>query len=128
MITGHALVRPAAPRPSTASPPTSPTWGKALGNGFAVSALAGERELMELGGLRTDASRPFLLSTTHGPETTGLAAYLAVAEAYRAARRRGASWSSRGAELADGVERGGGRSWVSPTTSRSSGAPRAWSS
>jgi glutamate-1-semialdehyde 2,1-aminomutase len=63
--------------------PDLSTWGKALGNGFAVSALAGRRELMELGGLRTDAARIFLLSTTHGPETTGLAAYLAVAEAYR---------------------------------------------
>ena len=32
---------------------------------------------MELGGLNTDRSRAFLLSTTHGAETTGLAAYLA---------------------------------------------------
>jgi glutamate-1-semialdehyde 2,1-aminomutase len=63
--------------------PDLSTWGKALGNGFAVSALAGRRELMELGGLRTDASRVFLLSTTHGPETAGLAAYLAVARTYR---------------------------------------------
>jgi glutamate-1-semialdehyde 2,1-aminomutase len=36
---------------------------------------------MELGGLGTDRSRVFLLSTTHGAETTGLAAYVAVAEA-----------------------------------------------
>ena len=63
--------------------PDLSTWGKALGNGFAVSALAGRRELMELGGLRTDAARVFLLSTTHGPETAGLAAYLAVEQAYR---------------------------------------------
>jgi glutamate-1-semialdehyde 2,1-aminomutase len=63
--------------------PDLSTWGKALGNGFPISALAGKRHLMELGGLRTDASRAFLLSTTHGPESTGLAAYLAVADAYR---------------------------------------------
>jgi len=63
--------------------PDLSTWGKALGNGFPLSALAGRRELLEIGGLATDASRPFLLSTTHGPETTGLAAYLAVAQAYR---------------------------------------------
>lgn len=63
--------------------PDLSTWGKALGNGFAISALAGKRSLMELGGLRTDAPRTFLLSTTHGPESTGLAAYLAVAQAYR---------------------------------------------
>ncbi len=62
--------------------PDLSTWGKALGNGFSVSALAGRRELMELGGLNTDASRVFLLSNTHGAETTGLAAYLAVADAY----------------------------------------------
>ncbi len=62
--------------------PDLSTWGKALGNGFSVSALAGARELMELGGLNTDASRVFLLSTTHGGETTGLAACIAVADAY----------------------------------------------
>ena len=63
--------------------PDLSTWGKALGNGFAISALAGRRALMELGGLNTDAPRPFLLSTTHGAETTGLAAYLAVVKACR---------------------------------------------
>jgi glutamate-1-semialdehyde 2,1-aminomutase len=63
--------------------PDLSTWGKALGNGFPISALAGRRDLMELGGLRTDAERVFLLSTTHGAETTGLAAYLAVRQAYR---------------------------------------------
>ncbi|MCW4458863.1 glutamate-1-semialdehyde 2,1-aminomutase [Microbacterium sp. MPKO10] len=62
--------------------PDLSTWGKALGNGFSVSALAGAREIMELGGLNTDKSRVFLLSNTHGAETTGLAAYLAVADSY----------------------------------------------
>lgn len=62
--------------------PDLSTWGKALGNGFSVSALAGKRELMERGGLNTDASRVFLLSNTHGSETTGLAAFLAVSETY----------------------------------------------
>src|SRR3712207_8863283 len=46
------------------------TWGKAMGNGFSVAALAGRRELMELGGLRTDRPRAFLLSSTNGAETT----------------------------------------------------------
>ncbi len=58
-------------------------WGKAIGNGFPISALAGRRELMELGGLNTDRDRVFLLSTTHGAETTGLAAFRAVLAAYR---------------------------------------------
>ena len=82
--------------------PDLSAWGKALGNGFSVSALAGKRELMELGGLRTDAARAFLLSTTHGPETTGLAAYLAVAEAYRQ-RDVVAVMEEQGRRLADGA-------------------------
>ncbi|MBS9533506.1 glutamate-1-semialdehyde 2,1-aminomutase [Mycobacterium sp. M1] len=57
-------------------------WGKAMANGFPLSALAGRRELMELGGLRTDAARVFLLSTTHGAETAALAAFRAVRRAY----------------------------------------------
>lgn len=62
--------------------PDLSTWGKALGNGFPISALAGRRNILEYGGLNTDASRVFLLSTTHGPETMSLAAYLAVVEAH----------------------------------------------
>ncbi len=57
-------------------------WGKAMGNGFPISALAGRREYMELGGLGTDAERVFLLSTTHGPEAASLAAFRAVVRAY----------------------------------------------
>ncbi|MGH3331234.1 MAG: glutamate-1-semialdehyde 2,1-aminomutase [Nocardioidaceae bacterium] len=82
--------------------PDLSTWGKAMGNGFAVSALAGKRELMELGGLDTDASRPFLLSTTHGAEATGLAAYLAVTEAYRERDVVGVM-EQQGTKLADAV-------------------------
>lgn len=57
-------------------------WGKAMGNGFPVSALAGKREFMELGGLRTDRERVFLLSTTHGAESGSLAAFRAVVKTY----------------------------------------------
>ena len=52
------------------------TFGKAMGNGFAISALAGKREIMRLGGLDHDQARVFLLSTTHGAETHALAASL----------------------------------------------------
>jgi glutamate-1-semialdehyde 2,1-aminomutase len=62
--------------------PDLSTWGKAMGNGFPISALAGRRELMELGGLRTDAPRTFLLSTTFGAETVSLAAFRQVAATY----------------------------------------------
>lgn len=101
IITGMRWSRGGAQEVYGVTPDLS-TWGKALGNGFAVSALAGKRELMELGGLRTEAARIFLLSTTHGPETTGLAAYLAVAEAYRQ-RDVVAVMERQGRRLADGA-------------------------
>jgi glutamate-1-semialdehyde 2,1-aminomutase len=82
MITGFRWSASGAQAVYGVTPDLS-TWGKAMGNGFPVSALAGRRELMELGGLRTDADRVFLLSTTHGPETAGLTAFRAVVEAYR---------------------------------------------
>ncbi|MCX5372559.1 glutamate-1-semialdehyde 2,1-aminomutase [Streptomyces sp. NBC_00015] len=62
--------------------PDLSTFGKALGNGCAVSALAGRRDLMELGGLRHSGDRVFLLSTTHGAETHSLAAAMAVQSTY----------------------------------------------
>jgi glutamate-1-semialdehyde 2,1-aminomutase len=63
--------------------PDLSTFGKAMGNGFAVSALAGRRDLMERGGLDHDQERVFLLSTTHGAETHALAAAMAVIEVHR---------------------------------------------
>ena len=57
-------------------------WGKAMGNGFPISALAGKRDYMELGGLKTDRDRVFLLSTTYGAETCSLAAFRAVVNVY----------------------------------------------
>ena len=62
--------------------PDLSTFGKALGNGFAVSALAGRADLMDLGGLGTDADRVFLLSSTHGAETHALAAAVATMRIY----------------------------------------------
>jgi glutamate-1-semialdehyde 2,1-aminomutase len=63
--------------------PDLSTFGKAMGNGFAIAALAGKREIMELGGLYHDKERVFLLSTTHGAENHALAAFLAVVKEYR---------------------------------------------
>ncbi|MDO5627567.1 MAG: glutamate-1-semialdehyde 2,1-aminomutase [Mobilicoccus sp.] len=60
------------------------TFGKGIGNGFAVSALAGRREVMELGGLDSGTDRVFLLSTTHGAESAGLAAFIATIDVHRA--------------------------------------------
>ncbi|MEP9396658.1 glutamate-1-semialdehyde 2,1-aminomutase [Mesorhizobium sp. KR2-14] len=65
--------------------PDLSTFGKALANGFSVSALAGRREYMRLGGLEhTDRPRVFLLSTTHGAETHSLAAAIATMRTYQA--------------------------------------------
>ena len=58
-------------------------FGKAMGNGFAISALAGDRRIMRLGGLDHDQPRVFLLSTTHGAETHAMAVALEVIRIYR---------------------------------------------
>jgi glutamate-1-semialdehyde 2,1-aminomutase len=63
--------------------PHMSTFGKAMGNGFAISALVGKREIMRLGGLDHDQKRVFLLSTTHGAETHALAASLETIRIYR---------------------------------------------
>ena len=55
-------------------------------------------------GLNTDASRVFLLSTTYGAETTGLAAYLAVSAAY-AERDVIAEMEMQGTKLRSGLEK-----------------------
>jgi glutamate-1-semialdehyde 2,1-aminomutase len=64
--------------------PDLSTWGKAMANGFSVSALAGRREVMSLGGSDPLRPRVFLLSTTHGAETHQLAAALATMRHYAA--------------------------------------------
>jgi glutamate-1-semialdehyde 2,1-aminomutase len=101
MITGMRWSRHGAGYLYGVTPDLS-TWGKALGNGFSVSALTGKRELMEAGGLKTDGPRVFLLSTTHGAETTGLAAYLAVSKAY-AERDVVAEMELQGTKLRSGL-------------------------
>ncbi|MFZ0932616.1 MAG: aminotransferase class III-fold pyridoxal phosphate-dependent enzyme, partial [Syntrophobacteraceae bacterium] len=58
-------------------------FGKAVANGFAVSALVGKKEVMELGGLFHDKERVFLLSTTHGAETHALAAAIRTMQTYK---------------------------------------------
>ncbi|HEU4948716.1 MAG TPA: glutamate-1-semialdehyde 2,1-aminomutase [Kribbella sp.] len=81
MITGFRWSEAGAQGMYGVTPDLS-TFGKALGNGFAVSALAGRRALMERGGLHDSHERVFLLSTTHGAETHALAAAIAVMETY----------------------------------------------
>lgn len=53
------------------------TFGKAMANGFSVAAVAGKREIMELGSIEFEGKeRVFLLSTTHGAEMAPLAAFI----------------------------------------------------
>jgi len=83
--------------------PDLSTFGKALANGFSVSALVGKRALMEPGGIRHAGERVFLLSTTHGAETHGLAAALETMRIYRTEHVVEALWR-QGDRLRLGVE------------------------
>ena len=83
MITGFRWHLRGAQRLYDIEPDLS-CFGKALGNGFAISALAGKADYMQLGGLtQTDYARVFLLSTTHGAETHAMAAAIATMKVYR---------------------------------------------
>jgi glutamate-1-semialdehyde 2,1-aminomutase len=82
MITGFRWHNSGAQQYYGVDPDLS-TWGKAMSNGFSVSAIAGRREYMRLGDLeQTDKPRVFLLSTTHGGETHALAAAIATMQVY----------------------------------------------
>lgn len=83
MITGFRWHKQGAQRLYGVDPDLS-SWGKGLSNGFSVSALAGKREYMRLGDLeQTEHKRVFLMSTTHGGETHGLAAAIATICTYQ---------------------------------------------
>jgi len=57
--------------------PDLSAFGKAMANGFSISALVGKKEIMELAGINHDKERVFILSSTHGGETHCFAAALA---------------------------------------------------
>jgi glutamate-1-semialdehyde 2,1-aminomutase len=79
------------------------TFGKGLANGFPLSALAGRREVMRLGGFTEDADRVFLLSQTYGAQPWTLAAMLAVIDTCE--REQVAAQLQRiGGELRAGIE------------------------
>jgi glutamate-1-semialdehyde 2,1-aminomutase len=59
------------------------TFGKALANGFALSAICGRREIMRLGSREREGDNVFLLSTTHGAESSSLAAAFATMNVYQ---------------------------------------------
>lgn len=59
------------------------TFGKGMTNGFALSALMGRRDIMEVGGFHHDRERVFLLSTTHGSSHHAIAAGRATLDVYK---------------------------------------------
>lgn len=84
--------------------PDLSTFGKGMANGFAVAALVGRREVMEVGAInRPGQERTFLVSTTHGGEMASLAAFLETVAVYEEKDVVGHLWDY-GAKLMTGLE------------------------
>ena len=61
--------------------PDLSTFGKAMANGFPLSAVCGKEEIMELGGInKKGQERVFFLSTTFGSEMSSLGAFVKTVE------------------------------------------------
>ena len=103
MITGFRWHLPGAQTYFGVEPDVS-TFGKAMANGFAVAAVAGRREVMEVGAIdKAGAERTFLLSTTHGGEMAGLGAFIETVRVYRETDVCRHLWRY-GERLRDGLE------------------------
>lgn len=77
MITGYKTDFPGSMKKYNVVPDMT-TWGKGIANGFSFCCLTGKKEVMELGGIRNvGKEKLFLISTTHGGETSSIAAALA---------------------------------------------------
>jgi glutamate-1-semialdehyde 2,1-aminomutase len=84
--------------------PDLSAFGKAMGNGFSIAALAGKRDIMKLGGLDHNQERVFLLSLTHGAENPNLAAAVEVMRIYKREPVVETLWR-RGERLAEGINK-----------------------
>ena len=84
--------------------PDLTTFGKGMANGFAIAALAGKKEYMNLGGIYHNKERLFLISTTHGAESHALAASIATMKFYQENDVIG-FLDQQGGKLADGVNK-----------------------
>jgi glutamate-1-semialdehyde aminotransferase len=83
MITGFKTDFPGAMKKFNVVPDLA-TWGKSIANGFAFCALTGKKEVMELGGIRNKGGeKVFLISSTHGGDTTAIAAALATIHEFK---------------------------------------------
>ncbi len=64
--------------------PDLSTFGKGMANGYSVAAVAGRRDVMQVGSIDMPGmERTFLLSTTHGAEMPGLAAFMETVRIYQ---------------------------------------------
>jgi len=83
MITGFKTELPGSIKKYNLKPDMA-TWGKGIANGFSFCALTGTKEVMNLGSIiNLGEEKVFLISTTHGGETHGLAAAMATIDFYR---------------------------------------------
>jgi glutamate-1-semialdehyde 2,1-aminomutase len=82
--------------------PDLSVWGKGLANGFSACALSGKREIMALGGSTATGRRVFLVSTTHGAESSALAAMLQTLEIFERDRVIESNWKN-GERLMAGI-------------------------
>jgi glutamate-1-semialdehyde 2,1-aminomutase len=83
MITGFKTDFPGSISKYNVKPDLA-TWGKGIANGFAFCAMTGIKEVMELGGIRNiGQEKVFLTSTTHGAETSGMAACIATIDVFQ---------------------------------------------
>jgi len=103
MITGFRWHNGGAQAYHSITPDLS-TFGKGLGNGFSVSALVGNKEIMKLGGYEHDRERVFLLSLTHGAEGHSLAAALETMRIYKREPVVATLWQ-RGEQLTRGINK-----------------------
>jgi len=64
--------------------PDLSTFGKGMANGFAIAALTGKKEFMNVGGIKEKGmERTFLVSTTHGAEMPALGAFIETVKYYK---------------------------------------------
>ncbi|WP_417454767.1 glutamate-1-semialdehyde 2,1-aminomutase [Kiloniella sp.] len=83
MITGLKMGVPGASDYYGVKPDLN-TYGKGFANGFPFAALTGRSDIMELGGIsRSGDPKLFLLSSTHGAESVGLAAMMSTLKLFR---------------------------------------------
>lgn len=83
--------------------PDLATFGKAMANGFALAAVVGKREYMEVGSIdKPGVERTFLLSSTHGGEMPALGAFLEASRICEEENVPAHLWSY-GSKLRDGM-------------------------